>query len=140
MKKTIETVNPVAAPASTIWSLIRTGEGVDKWFPIITSCRVEGKQRFCTTADGELNETIVRSDDEAMVFQYSIPQQNLFPVSNILGTMTVEAVDANNCNLRWDVEFDLENEALYDELKQGISGLYAQGAQGLGQLASEAVA
>ena len=98
MKKVIKTVNKIDAPLEKVWSRIRTGESVDTWLPIITSCRVEGNKRYCTTEDGSLNETILRSDDQEKVFQYSIEEQNVFPVTGIVGTMRLEAINEQHQN------------------------------------------
>lgn len=139
MKKVIKTTNKIEAPIDQIWAHVRTGEGVDTWLPIITSCRVEGNKRYCTTAEGKLDETILKSDDQEKVFQYSISKQELFPVTDIVGTMRLEAVNDQQTQLHWDIEFDIEDESLFPGIKEGIEGLYAAGAAGLGQLANEAV-
>ena len=138
MKKFIQTVNTIEAPVDAVWAQIRTGENVDTWLPIITSCRVEGNKRYCTTEDGALDETILKSDDQEKVFQYAIGEQNLFPVTGIKGTMRLREVDEQTTNLFWDLEFDLQDENLFGDIKEGIEGLYTAGALGLGQLANQA--
>lgn len=136
MKKLIQTANKIDAPIEKVWAHIRTGEGVNTWLPIITTCRVEGNKRYCTTENGSLDETILKSDDQAKVFQYAIEKQDVFPVSDIKGTMRLEQISANETTLLWDVEFDIQDEAIFPEIKQGIEGIYAAGAAGLGQLAN----
>ena len=76
--------------ADQAWDIIGAVSGVDKWFSeVITSCRVEGNKRYCSTADGAFEEDILTVDHEKKVFEYGIPQQHLLPVSNIVGRMTV---------------------------------------------------
>lgn len=140
MKKLIQTVNKIEAPIEQLWAQIRTGKNVDTWLPIITSCRVEGNKRYCTTEDGDLDETILRSDDQQKVFQYAIDKQNIFPVTGIIGTMKLEAIDEQSTNLLWDVQFDIADESQFPPIKEGIEGLYAMGAQGLGALAQKIAA
>lgn len=135
MKKEVKTVNEIAAPADQVWANIRTGKGVDTWMPVITACRVEGNRRYCEAGESKLEETIVSSDDATQTFVYSIEKQELLPVTNILGTMRVEANGQDRSVLYWDVEFDVADEATFLSVKQGIEELYAVGAQGLGQLA-----
>ena len=135
MKKHITTTNAIAAPAAAVWDHLRTGEGVDKWFAPITACRVEGNRRYCEAGDARLEETIEESDDATMTFRYSIQQQDMMPVSDIAGTMRVEAVDADNCLLHWDVTFDVASEELFAQLEPQIEGMYAVGASGLGAVA-----
>ncbi|OAV45186.1 SRPBCC family protein [Lewinella sp. 4G2] len=135
MKKHITTTNPISAPASEVWANLRTGEGVDKWLPPVTACRVEGNRRYCEAGEARLEETIEESNDEAMTFRYSIQKQDMMPVIDIEGTMRVEAVDANNCLLHWDVDFGVESEELFAQLEPNIKGMYAAAAAGLGELA-----
>ena len=135
MKKLISTTNPISAPAAKVWANLRTGEGVDKWLPPVTACRVEGNRRYCEAGDARLEETIEESSDETMTFCYSIQKQDMIPVTDIAGTIRVEAVDADNSLLHWDVDFDVESEELFGQLKPQIEGMYTAAAAGLGELA-----
>ena len=134
MKKQIKTVNEIAAPTNQIWEHLRTGKGVNLWLPIITSCRVEGNKRFCTTEDSQLEETILESDDLNKVFKYSIEKQDLFPVTNIVGRMQLVPVNETTSKLHWDVEFNIEDETHFPQIKEGIEQVYAMGAKGLEEL------
>ena len=137
MKKQLKTTHRLAAPADAVWARIRTGEGVDIWFPPITACRVEGKRRYCEAGEARLEETIERSDDAARVFVYSIQQQNLMPVTDIVGEMRVEADGADHCRLHWDVTFEVADETTFAAVKAGTEQMYAAGAAGLERLALE---
>ena len=134
MKKEIRTVNTIAAPIEKIWENLKTGEEVNTWLPIITSCRVEGNQRFCTTESGNLDETILQSDDATKTFQYAIEKQSLFPITNIVGTMSLKSINESFTDLHWDLDFELEDESLFPQIKEGIEGLYKMGAIGLEEL------
>lgn len=131
MNKEIKTIHQINAPIDAIWSHLRTGQNVNHWLPIITSCRVEGERRYCTTEEGELEESILLSDDNKKVFKYSIDQQNLFPIKNIVGTMQLRSNSSDGTDLHWNLNFDIENEHLFPEIKSAIEGLYHLGAKGL---------
>lgn len=135
MKKEIKTNNLIDAPIDAIWEQLRTGEGVDRWLPIVTSCKVEGNKRRCTVDGNQLDETILNSDDSQKLFQYAIDKQSLFPISHIVGTMKLHAHNEKQTNLTWDLSFDLQEESLFLEIKEGIENLYRQGAKGLEELA-----
>ena len=135
MKKRIETTHDIAAPAASGWAHIRTGEAVDAWLPPITACRVEGNRRYCEAGAARLSETIESSDDDTMTFRYSIQEQNLLPVSDIAGTMRVEAIDTDRSRLHWDADFEVADEATFKQIEPSLYELYAAGAHGLGALA-----
>lgn len=134
MKKEIKTINKINAPIELIWENLRTGEAVNSWLPIITSCRVEGNKRYCSTEDSILEETILLSDDQNKTFQYSIEKQDLFPVTGLKGTMQLKAIGEYETDLHWDVEFDLQDESIFPQIEEGIRATYAMGAQGLEEL------
>lgn len=127
----IQTVNSISAPAAAVWEHLRTGQGVDKWFAPITACRVEGNRRYCEAGEASLEETILGSDDGTMTFRYRIDEQNMMPVTGIVGSMRLEATGPESCNLHWDVNFVPNEGVPVDALTEQIKGMYAIGAQGL---------
>ena len=74
------------------------------------------------------------------LFQYAIVEQHIFPVTNIIGTVKLEAIDEQSTNLLWDVQFDIADEHQFPPIKEGIEGLYAMGAQGLEALVKKVAA
>jgi hypothetical protein len=134
MKKIVQTKHYINAPIDRLWANISKGSGVNTWFPIITSCHLqgqgEGAKRVCISEQGELLETIVKIDHTNKVFKYSIDKQSFFPVENIIGTMTLKE-NENNVQLDWDLEFNIEDEAHFPVIKESIEGLFAVGATGL---------
>ena len=134
MKKIIITIHPVDAPAERVWSHIRVGENVDKWLPVITACHLDGKgegaKRICTTEQGDMVETILEVDDERQLFKYSIDEQPLLPIENIVGTMQVFAKN-NATELHWTLEFSLADGRLLPLVQEAVEQLYAAGANGL---------
>ena len=134
MKKTIKTSTLINASPESVWNKIRRGEAVNKWLPMVTECRLEGEgigaKRVCTTEQGDLNETILIIDEENKIFQYAINEQPLFPIENVIGTMTLFSKGKHTI-LNWDLDFTLSDESHFETIKQAIEGMYAAGAKGL---------
>lgn len=130
VRKTVD-----VAPAK-IWETIRAGDGLDKWLPVITHCRLEGSgegaTRFCTMANGaELKEKIVEIDDAGRRFRYSIDEHPL-PAKNLRGSVEIKDAGTKGSEVSWGAEFDSEPqaraelEAMFQEIYSGaIDGLAA---------------
>jgi uncharacterized protein YndB with AHSA1/START domain len=130
MKKTIEISHIINAPIEKVWANINKATGVNEWLPVITACRLDGNKRVCTTEQGDMNETILKIDNDQKIFQYAIDEQPLLPIADIIGTMQVLEQD-NNTKLNWNLEFTLQDETMYETVKQAVEGMYAAGANGL---------
>ena len=140
MNKSITTKHPIAATAATaeaVWQLLRDGSGVDAWLPIVTACRIDGDKRVCEVEGGQLDETILRSDDATRTFVYRIDAQPLFPATDITGTMRVEPAGPNACTLHWGVDLTLLDPEAWEQVRAGTEQLYAAGAQQLERLARD---
>ncbi len=132
--------------ADAAWTIIRSGTGVDRWLPMITSCRLEGAganaKRVCLfndgTAEHELLETILTIDDEARLFQYSIDRQSMMPIRNVRGTMHVTAVTPSQCEVLWFANFDLDDPSVLPAVKAGLEGVYRAGISGIEAAAKSA--
>jgi uncharacterized protein YndB with AHSA1/START domain len=134
MKKTIETTHIINAPLEKVWANISKATGVNEWLPIITACRLEGTgegaKRVCAMEQGDLLEKILKIDHETKIFQYAITEQPMFPVENLIGTMSVTET-GEKTELQWNLEFDIENEQAFPAIKEAVEGLYSAGASGL---------
>jgi uncharacterized protein YndB with AHSA1/START domain len=130
MKKTIATSHIINAPIEKVWANISKATGVNEWLPVITACRLDGNKRVCSTEQGDMNETILKIDNDQKIFQYAIDEQPLLPIADIVGTMEVFEQD-NNTKLNWNLEFTLQDETMYEMVKQAVEGMYAAGANGL---------
>ena len=139
MRKTINTVHTINAPAERVWAQISKASGVHEWLPVITACRLEGTgegaRRVCTTEQGGMNETILKVDHEHRVFRYAIDEQPLLPVEDVVGTMRVREQDGQT-ELQWTLDFFLPDEAQFPTVQQAVARMYAAGAQGLETLAA----
>lgn len=130
MKKKISTIHIINAPSENVWANISKATGVNEWLPIITACRLDGDKRVCTTEQGEMNETILKVDNEKKEFQYAIDSQPLLPIENVVGTMKVFE-SGEQTELQWNLEFTIQDELLFEMVEQAIEGMYAAGAKGL---------
>ncbi|MEL6190506.1 MAG: SRPBCC family protein [Bacteroidota bacterium] len=139
MKKVIETTHLLNAPMEEVWAHIKTGANWENWLPLLSSSEMkgegEGAKRVCYTQDGHaLQETIVTSNDETKTFQYSIDEQEMLPMKDILGTIQLSE-KAGQTQMDWKVDFELLVEEALPEVKVNIEEIYKQAAAKLDELA-----
>lgn len=123
----VELTKTVASSVKDIWNILRTGDGLDKWLPIIESCELIGKgagaKRICTTLDGKsLKETILLVDDINKVFKYQIDEQDMMPTKNYVGTVTVTEKEGIT-SVHWLAEFELTVEEAWSEVEKRLTDL-----------------
>ena len=136
MKRFINTIHEVDAPADKVWSRIAQGDGVESWIPIIKSSKIEnGNRRLCEMHEGgSLEETFLISEAKR-TFMYSIDKQEAFPATGIVGTIRIESVDDNRSRLFWDLELEVESADTFAELKPQIVEIYSRSAAQSSQVA-----
>lgn len=132
----------LAASAASVWKIISQGDGLDRWLPVIATCRLEGTgvgaRRFCTTAQGhQLDETIEAIDHPSRIFQYRIDRQDLMPTTDVRGTLCVSEDGAGQAEVLWFVTYELRDAAATEAVRAGIVELYTTGLAGLERLARE---
>ncbi len=134
MKKQIKTTHIIDAPTEKVWANISKASGMHEWLPMIETCSLEGQgegaKRVCTTKNGVLNETILVIDHKTKTFQYAIDEQTLFPINDVVGTMSVRDNNGETI-LDWNLDFSLEDESIFPMITEGVGSMYASGAQGL---------
>lgn len=140
MKKRIETTHTLSADLDQVWSNVRSGAEWERWLPILSGSSIDGEgkgaKRVCKMHDGnELFETILESDDEQKLFQYSIDQQSFMPISDVIGTMKFSENNGET-RLEWNVEFEVESEEIFSQVRPGIEEIYATSSQKLAELSS----
>jgi Polyketide cyclase / dehydrase and lipid transport len=138
--KTIAVTKQIAVSADAAWAILRTGDGMDRWSPMVTSCRLEGSgpgaRRVCVINDKQLDEVIDTVDDAARLFQYRIERQELMPVANVRGSIHIAPISANSSHVLWFVNLDMLDEAAWPQVKAGIEGIYGASIEGLATLAA----
>ena len=115
------------------WGVIAAVKGVDQWLAPITACRVEGNQRICTTESGEFVEDILKVDSTNRVFEYGIPEQNMMPIRNIIGSMKVTETPEGKAQITWTWKYEVEaaNDA---SAKEGLTMIGTMGITGIESL------
>ena len=134
MVENIAVVRVVDAPSDKVWAAIRAIGGLDRWFPVISSCRVEGEGvdaiRILSLADGgEMRDRIEEINDQARRFRY-LRIEHPFPVSFYEGTVTVRDAGNGNSEVTWAVETDVAEKAR-EEFIPMISAALSDGIAGL---------
>jgi hypothetical protein len=133
--KTVSVNKRIRVAAQTAWEIVRTGEAVDLWIPVISSCRTDGKgvgaTRVCTINGQEVTESMETVDDTSRLFQYRIIKQSMMPIRNVLGTVHLTATGPSETEVLWFANFELDDEKAWPAVKQGIEGMYQAGIDGL---------
>jgi hypothetical protein len=130
------------ASADDVWEIIRRGDGLERWFPPVSKCRLEGSgsgaRRVCVLNGAVLEERLVTIDDSARLFQYAIDVQSLLPMRNLLGSMLVTADVASSsgaaaarCRVLWMLNGDLTDPAAHEVVRASVVQLYLSGIDGL---------
>jgi hypothetical protein len=112
-----------------VWAAIEGIGGLDRWFPIIDACRVEGSGvgalRIMTLAGGagEMRDRIVEiapSERRLRYHRTHLP----FPVSDYFGTVEVSDAGPDASRLVWTIRFEAapsDAEATRNLVQKAIS-------------------
>jgi uncharacterized protein YndB with AHSA1/START domain len=131
---TVKITKSIDVNPQTVWRTISAGDGLDKWLPVITQCRLEGSgegaTRYCTMANGaQLTEKIVEVDHSHRRFRYTIDDHPL-PARNLAGTVEIRDLGSDRSEVSWSADFDAEEpqraalEGMFREVYSGaIDGL-----------------
>jgi hypothetical protein len=123
---TTVTVNEdIAGPASQVWARLSDFGGIKVGGPI-TSVSTEGEgvgmTRTIGMGGGEIIERLDRHDTEAMVFAYSILNDDCpLPVTSYSATVKVTDKGDGTCNVDWTGTFQPQgDEAAASKVVEGI--------------------
>jgi len=106
MTTTVVIDKNLRAPAQKAWAAIESVGGLDRWFPIIDACRVEGAGvgalRHLTLAGGagEMRDRIVEVAPQERRLRYH-RTHHPFPVSDYLGTVEIFDAGPEASRLLW---------------------------------------
>jgi hypothetical protein len=138
--KAVVVCRTIGVPVQAAWEVVRTGDRVDRWIPVVTSCRLEGHgagaRRTCTIDGREVVESIATVDDAARVFQYRIERQSLMPIRDALGTLHLIGRGPAETEIVWITNFALEDERAWPAVKEGMEQIYRSAIDGLASFAS----
>ena len=135
MTETVLINKSIGAPAEKVWAAIEGIGGLDRWFPIIEACRVEGAGvgavRVLTLAGGagEMRDRIVEIAPQQMRLRYHRTHLP-FPVSDYFGEVQVLAEAPGRARLVWTVRFEAVPEER-DPIRALLQGAISEGVDGL---------
>ncbi|HTO80294.1 MAG TPA: SRPBCC family protein [Methylocystis sp.] len=125
----------LSTQAERVWAAIEAIGGLDRWFPIIDVCRVEGEGegagRVMTLAGGagEMRDRIVEIARVNRRLRYQ-RTHHPFPFSDYFGTVEIFEVGPHASRLVWTVRFEAapESEAamrdlVHNAISDGVEGL-----------------
>ena len=135
MRKVIKTSHQIESPIQAVWSIIAQGDKVESWLPIISESTLgDGNRRYCSLQDGSrIEETILKSDIN-YTFLYAIDKQESFPIENAVGLIRLAEGAQGGTELFWDLEFDVAEEALFNEFRTTVEQVYAASAAQLQEI------
>jgi Polyketide cyclase / dehydrase and lipid transport len=126
----IEVRKTVSVDAETLWPTIAKGTGVNEWFPVITTCRVDGTQRLCTMdGGGALEETLLGTDNATRTFCYSVDKHPL-PWGPVTCSMQVKDAGMGKSEIIWLASLECADDVI-PQARQMLTGLYSQGIDAL---------
>lgn len=119
----------LAVSAADAWALVGDPCGVTKWYPLYTSCTLDGDTRTLARADGAVVvEDLLSRDDEGMTYSYAVTSG--LPLSEHHASFTVVPTDGG-CRVVWrthavheDPSIDME-ERLADRQREALEGMRA---------------
>ncbi len=133
MRETVVIEKNLGVSADKAWAAIRDIGGLDRWFPIISACTVEGEGvgalRVLTLAGGgEMRDRIVEICDAKKRLRYERPHLP-FPVNDYRGMVEIRGAGAL-CVLAWTVQFSVE-PVMRDEMAGLVRSAISDGVDGM---------
>ena len=134
--ETIDIVRTIDVPSIAAWEAIRGIGGLDRWFPVIATCRVEGEgvgaiRTLGLVQGGAMKDRIEEIDDAARRFRY-LRFDHPLPATSYKGTVVVRGVAGGKSEVTWSVEIDVEAQAR-DGLVAFVGKALSDGIAGLGE-------
>lgn len=122
----------IAAPATTVWGLVRDFNALPQWTPFVVDSRIEMGMRsdqvgcirnFRLKDGGEIREKLLSLSDYDLSCTYSILESPL-GVSNYLATLSlIPITDTNHTFVQWQADFDCaadKETALMHQIGEGV--------------------
>jgi len=135
LHETVRIKKSIGVGAAKAWTAIRGIGGLDRWFPVIATCRVEGAgvgaTRILTLKpDGaEMHDKILEISDDAMRLRYE-RVKSPFPIAKYLGTVNVISEDPSHSTVSWNVDIDV-TPAHREEMVKLLTKAISDGVDGL---------
>ncbi len=121
----------INASPEEVWKVLGDPLATPQWIPGLTTAKLDGDVRLCTTMDGNKIVEEVDYSDEKRLFRY-IQREVPLPVGNSWGAMAVES-QGNGSLVVWDAEFEVLDPSQEGPVTQMIDGYYKQTLESLRQ-------
>ena len=123
----------IAAPHDKVWAAVAGVDGLERWFPVIDGCRLEGSGVGCLrvltlAGGGELHDRLVEIDEDAHRLVYD-RIAHPFPTSKYIGRVHVRP-HGETAVLTWTVDIDVPAEQRA-ELHAFLTGAISDGVAGM---------
>lgn len=122
----------IAAPAPTVWGIIRDFNALPQWTPFVVDSRIEMGMRsdqvgcirqFKLKDGGSIREKLLSLSDYDLSCSYSILESPM-GVSNYLATLSlIPITDTNFTFAQWQADFDCATEkesSLVQQIGEGV--------------------
>lgn len=135
MFEQVQVIKTIDVAGDKVWQAVSAIDGLERWFPIIHSCRVEGEGvgaiRVLSLADGtEMKDCIEEINHQDRRFRY-LRTDHPFPVSRYEGTVWVRDADNGRCEVVWRLRLTASEAC--DELTRFLRQALSDGVSGLEQ-------
>jgi carbon monoxide dehydrogenase subunit G len=96
----------IAAPSNQVWQAIRSVGRLDRWFPVIESCHVEGEgvgaiRILGLAGGGEMRDKIVEIDDTKYRLRYERFQSTGAGIEEAISFSHITVADRLRDSRRW---------------------------------------
>lgn len=125
-----DTIN---SPAEEIWKTVGAIGNVEQYIPVIKSSTLQGSglgaKRTCVMINekgeemGKLEEEVIKFDNNAKTYSYIITSGPL-PVENYVGTVKVNDLGNNTCELEWSSQCEVKGMD-EQEISNMLHGVYS---------------
>ena len=130
---TVTVSEDINASPAKVWAALSDFGGIKVGGPVTTfECEGEGvgMVRTIGLAGGKVVERLDRHDPDAMIFAYSIINDDCpLPVANYSATVTITDLGGDRCNVDWTGNFDPKG-ASEAEAAKVVEGIYRGGIAG----------
>lgn len=108
----------IAKPVEEVWKVAGDFGGLERYFPGIEACRVDGKSRFLKMGQMEIQEDMESRDDATHTLIYGIAGGPV-PVTKHRCTVTVTP-DGDGSKVSFDCEYEPDDmAAIFEPTYQG---------------------
>jgi hypothetical protein len=129
----VYTSSVIAAPASSVWTIVRNFNALPEWTPFVAESRIEQNmppdqvgciRNFRLKDGGKIRERLLALSDYDMSCTYSILESPM-GVENYIATLALTPItDGNATFASWKAEFECAEERENDLIKSIGQGLF----------------